>query len=90
MSWILWIILLSLGCIFVVFLMSCLWIAKEADEKIDQFGPSLNIKHEGLKENTHVGIDTRFHTAKIDGSKSASPDMEIETPAKESESLTTL
>jgi hypothetical protein len=71
--------LLSFGCIFIVFLMSCFWIAKDADEKVDQFGPPLNIKHEMLKENTHVGMETRFHTAKIAGSSSASPNMEIET-----------
>jgi len=40
MSWFLWTLLISFGCMFVVFLMSCLWIAKQADEKIDQFGPS--------------------------------------------------
>ena len=85
MSWILWTILLSLGCIFVVFLLACLWVAKEADEKIDQFGPSLNIIHERLKENTHVGIHTRFHKAKIDGSKSASLAVETGAEAKESE-----
>lgn len=78
MSWVLWTILLSFGCIFIVFLMSCFWIAKDADEKLISSAP-LNIKHETLKENTHVGMDTRFHTAEIAGSNSESPNMEIET-----------
>ncbi len=75
MSWILWTILLSCGCIYIVFLVSCLWIAKEADEKIDQFRPSLNIKHEGLKENTFVSMHTRLHTTKIAGSNPTSHAM---------------
>lgn len=42
MSWILWTILISCGCVFIVFLMSCLNLAKQADEKIDKPGPDLN------------------------------------------------
>jgi hypothetical protein len=76
--------LLSFGCIFIFFMMSCFWIAKEADEKIDQFGPSLYITHEGLKLNTHVGIHT-VSQSKVRWLKSASPAMEIETEAKETE-----
>ncbi len=90
MSWILWTMLLSFGCIFIVFLMSCLWIAKEADEKIDQFGPSLNIKHERLEEITHAGTHIRFHTAEVAGLNPASPTMEIKSLAEKSESLSTV
>jgi hypothetical protein len=72
MSWILWTILLSCGCIYIVFLVSCLWVAKEADEKIDQLRPSINITHEGLKENIYVSTNTRFHMEKIAGSNPTS------------------
>lgn len=41
MGWILWTLLISFGCFYIIFLISCLNIAKQADEKIDQFGPSL-------------------------------------------------
>ncbi len=90
MSWILWAMLLSFGCIFLVFLMSCLWIAKAADEKIDQLGPSLNIKHERQKENIHVGIHIGIQAAEIAGPNSASPIMEIKRHAKKGELLATL
>jgi hypothetical protein len=73
MSWILWAILLSCGCIYIVFLVSCLWLAREADEKIDQLGPSINITHESLKENIFLSTNTRHHTAKIACSNPASP-----------------
>ena len=77
MNWILWTILLSCGYIYIVFLVSCLWIAKEADEKIDQLGPALNIKHERLNENTFEFACTR-------GSNPISRSMEVDTLAEES------
>ncbi len=77
MSWILWAMLLSSGCVFIVFLMSCLRIAKEADEGVCQFGPSLNIRHERLKEKTYVGTNAWFHMAENTDSNPALPAMEI-------------
>ncbi len=82
MGWILWTILLSCCCIYIVFLVSCLRIAKEADEKFDLLGLFPNIKHERLKETTYVSMHGRFHTAKIAGSNPTSHVIEIETPAK--------
>jgi len=83
MSWILWTMLLSVGCIFVVFLMSCLMIAKEADEKIDQFGPTFSYKHDRLKKNAHAGIHIQFQTSVIASSSPASPTIEIKRLAKQ-------
>ncbi len=83
MSWILWAMLLSFGCIFLVFLMSCLWIAKDADENIDQLERSRNIKNERLKENIHMGMHIGFHTTEIAGPNSESPNMEINRQAKQ-------
>ncbi len=37
MSWTIWTILIAFGFFFMVFLMSCLGISKQADERIDQF-----------------------------------------------------
>ncbi len=90
MSWMLWTILLSCGCIYLVFLASCLWIAKEADEKIDQLEPCINIKHERLTDNTYMSTHTQFHTARISVSNPTSHAMEIETLAKKSESSSVL
>lgn len=79
MNWILWTILLSCGCIYVVFLVSCLLIAKDADEKFDRLGPPLNFNHEGIHEHTFVNMHTRFHA----GSNPISHAREIETLSKE-------
>jgi len=40
MSWTIWTILISFCCVFMVFLMSCLEVAKQADEKNEQFTAS--------------------------------------------------
>jgi hypothetical protein len=65
MSWIVWAILLSCGCMYIVFVLSCLRLAKEADEKIDQLGTSINIAHECLKENIYVSTNTESGPAFI-------------------------
>ncbi len=85
MSWILWAVLLSSGCVFIVFLMSCLRIAKEADERVDQFGPSINIEHDRLKENAHVGTNIWYHTAEGDNPNPASTTIEIIRQPKKGE-----
>ncbi len=85
MSWILWAMLLSSGGFFFVFLMSCLRIAKEADERIGQFGPSTNIEHDRLKENAHVGTNIWYHTAEGDDSNQASTTIEIMRQPKKGE-----
>ncbi len=63
MNWILWTILLSCGCIYIIFLVSCFRIAKEADDQIDQVELFHDIKHERLKETAYVNTYARFHTA---------------------------
>ncbi len=88
MSWILWAMLLSSGGFFFVFLMSCLRIAKEADERVDKFGPSLHIKHERLKENIHVGTNIWCHIAESADSNPASSTPEIKRQGKKSELAT--
>jgi len=37
MNWTIWIILVTFGSIFLLFLMSCLGVAKQADEKIERY-----------------------------------------------------
>lgn len=65
MGWILWTLLISFGCFFIIFLMSCLNIAKQADEKIDQFGPS-------PEESRGAGLDDRRGTIQIISSRNES------------------
>jgi hypothetical protein len=60
MSWTLWTTVLGISCIFIFFLMSCLRLAKQADEKKDQFKLFFNMKHERLKENTQVDMHARL------------------------------
>ncbi len=73
MSLTLWTTVLGFGCIFIFFLLSCLRLAKQADEKKDQFGLVLNIKNERLKVGTHVGMHTRLQQGSLVQNQRRSP-----------------